>query len=211
MTPWAIALLVGALLVAAVDWWAVVRRNKIVEYICKPGAAVLFMMAAAVVDTDNGTTRSWMVAALVFCIAGDVFLMLPRDAFVPGLASFAVAQILFAVSFAVRGVSVTGIVVAVVLVLATSSVLARRFIAALRNADQRSLIPPIVIYMLVISAMVVTAISSGNAAGIVGAILFMASDSLIAEERFVKRRWWQPLTIIVTYHLALAGLVLGSV
>lgn len=211
MTPWAIALMVGALLVAAVDWWAVVRRNKIVEYICKPGVAVLIMVAAAVVDTDNGTARSWMVAALVFCIAGDVFLMLPRDAFVPGLASFAVAQILFAVSFAVRDVSVTGIVVAVILVLATSSVLARRFIKALRNADQHSLIPPIVVYMLVISAMVVSAIASGNAVGIVGAILFMASDSLIAEERFVQRRRWQPVTIIVTYHLALAGLVLALV
>jgi uncharacterized membrane protein YhhN len=78
-----------------------------------------------------------------------------------------------------------------------------------KRLGQRSLIPPIAVYMAVISAMVVCAIASGNVLGIIGAVLFMASDSLIAEERFVQQRRWQPLTIIVTYHLALTGFVLG--
>jgi len=46
--------------------------------------------------------------------------------------------------------------------------------------------------------------------GVAGALLFLTSDSLIAEQRFVASRSWQPLAIIVTYHLALAGLVLGQ-
>jgi len=37
----------------------------------------------------------------------------------------------------------------------------------------------------------------------------MLSDALIAETRFVKARPWQPVGIMVTYHLALTGLVLG--
>lgn len=196
---------------AVVDWWSVTRGNKIVEYICKPGAAVLFVVSAALLDANDTAARGWMVAALMFCIAGDVFLMLPRDAFVPGLASFAVAQVLFAVSFAVGDVSSVRLVIALLLVVATSLVLARRFIRALKRSDQGSLIPPIVVYMAVISAMVVCAIASGNVLAIIGAVLFMASDSLIAEERFVQRRRWQPLTIIVTYHLALAGFVLSFV
>ena len=211
MNSWAVASFVGALVLAVVDWWAVARGNKIVEYICKPGAAALFVIAAASIDANDTVARGWMVAALVFCIAGDVFLMLPRDAFVPGLASFAVAQVLFTVSFAVGDVSAMRLVVALVLVAVTSLVLARRFISALRRLNQGSLIPPIVIYMTVISAMVISAIASGNVFGIVGAVLFMASDSLIAEERFVRQRRWQRLTIIVTYHLALAGFVVGLV
>jgi len=211
VNSWAVASFVGALALAVVDWWAVARGNKIVEYICKPGAAALFVLAAVSIDANDTAARGWLVAALVFCIAGDVFLMLPRDAFVPGLASFAVAQVLFTVSFAVGDVSAMRLVVALVLVAVTSLVLARRFISALRRLNQGSLIPPIVIYMTVISAMVISAIASGNVFGIVGAVLFMVSDSLIAEERFVQQRRWQRLTIIVTYHLALAGFVVGLV
>jgi hypothetical protein len=51
--------------------------------------------------------------------------------------------------------------------------------------------------------------AGGTALGIVGALFFMLSDSLIAEHRFVKERAWQPVGIMVTYHLALAGLALG--
>jgi uncharacterized membrane protein YhhN len=57
--------------------------------------------------------------------------------------------------------------------------------------------------------MLVSAIGSGSWFGIVGALLFVASDSLIAETRFVRERTHAGLAIMVTYHLALAGLVLA--
>lgn len=59
--------------------------------------------------------------------------------------------------------------------------------------------------------MVVSALAGGIAVGIAGALTFFVSDSLIAEHRFVSPRGWQPLAIIVTYHFALTGLVLGLV
>ncbi len=37
----------------------------------------------------------------------------------------------------------------------------------------------------------------------------MVLDSLIAETRFVEQRAWHGVGTMVTYHLALAGLVLG--
>ena len=80
---------------------------------------------------------------------------------------------------------------------------------ALKGSDEAALVLPVVLYMTVIAAMVVSAIAGGSAFGIAGALLFLASDSLIAEDRFVSPRVWQPVAIIVTYHLALAGLVLG--
>ena len=63
--------------------------------------------------------------------------------------------------------------------------------------------------MVVISAMAVGAIGGGNEVAIAGALIFMASDSLIAETRFVKERAWHSVGIMVTYHLALAGLALS--
>lgn len=203
--------LVVALALSALDWFAVVRRNKVLEYVCKPSAALAFLATTIALDPASDDARLWLGIALVFCVLGDVFLMLPRDAFVPGLASFAVAQVLLAVGFTFQDPTALRLVVALIIVVPAVVVLARRFIGALGRSGHRDLILPIVVYMVVISSMVTAAISGGTAIGIVGAVLFLISDSLIAEERFVASRRWQPLTIIITYHLALASLVVGLV
>ena len=67
--------------------------------------------------------------------------------------------------------------------------------------------------MAVIAAMVTCALASGNALAALGAVLFMASDALIAETRFVDSQLhrWAPVVIMVTYHLGQAGLTLSLV
>ncbi|MGA0879027.1 MAG: lysoplasmalogenase [Ilumatobacteraceae bacterium] len=204
-------LLVTALVIAVLDWWAVARRIPLLEYFCKPAAAVAFLLCAGALDPAVPEARTWLVVALVFCVVGDIFLMVPRDAFLAGLGSFAVAQIIFCISFAVREPTATRAVVGLLVVSIGTSILARRFVGALRRSGARSMVPPVLAYVAVISAMVASAIAGGTAVAIVGAVLFMISDSLIAEERFVRSRRWQRLAIIVSYHLALAGLVLGLV
>jgi alkenylglycerophosphocholine hydrolase len=104
------------------------------------------------------------------------------------------------------------IVAGVVILLAWP--LARRMIKALRNSGQSKLIVPVVTYLGAISAMVIGAISSGNAVAAVGALLFMLSDSLIAESRFiksplVKNKTLTQLAIMVTYYLAQGAIVLS--
>ena len=209
MNSSALWLLAAAFLLAGLDWWSVHRSNKSLEYVCKPATALLMLLAALAIDPADDAARGWLIAALALCVIGDVFLMLPQDAFVAGLASFAVAQVLFTVSFLVREVSGARLLIGLLLVAAGAVILARRFIAALRGAGRHSLVPAIGVYVTVISAMSVGSIAAGSIPGIIGALLFMMSDSLIAEERFVRSRRWQPMTIIVTYHFALAGLVLG--
>lgn len=207
----AIVLLVVALTLSALDWVAVAHRLRPMEYACKPAAAIVFLLAALALDPVDDGARTWLVVALAFCVAGDVFLMLPRDAFLPGLGSFAVAQILFTVSFTLREPTVTRAIVGLVAVAVGASLLARRFVGALQRSGAGTMVPAILVYVTVISAMVVSAVAGGSPVAIIGAVLFMISDSLIAEERFVRSRPWQRLTIIVTYHAALAGLVLGLV
>jgi uncharacterized membrane protein YhhN len=135
--------------------------------------------------------------------------MLPRDAFVPGLASFAVAQICFAVSLLTQDATLTRLIVGLIIVVPTTLFLARRFVKSISTSGHKELVIPVVVYMMVIAVMAVSAMAGGTALGIVGALFFMLSDSLIAEHRFVKERAWQPVGIMVTYHLALAGLALG--
>lgn len=209
MTGPAAALLGVALVLSALDWVAVACRIRPLEYVCKPAAAAAFLATALALDPTSDASRTWCCVALAFCIAGDVFLMLPRDAFLPGLAAFAVAQTCFAVSFALQEPTALRLAIALVLVVPGAMILTRRIVGALARGGTRSMVLAVVLYVVVISAMVVSAVAGGTAVGIVGALLFLASDSLIAEHRFVSPRGWQPLTIIVTYHLALTGLVLG--
>lgn len=209
MNPLAAVFFVGACAASVVDWGAVLRRQKSLEYVFKPLAAALFLISVLTFDSVDEGARTWLAIALVWCLAGDVFLMLPQDRFVPGLASFAVGQVCLTLSFVIDGTTAMRWILAVAVVVPVCAVLTRRFIGALHRGGHRSLIPPVAVYVSVISAMAMGAIAGGSAIGIAGAALFLVSDSMIAEERFVRERRWQPVTIIITYHLALAGLVLG--
>ncbi len=201
--------LVIALAASLLDWFAVARKSERIEYLAKPLATAAFLATAASLDVAHEASRTWHLVALAFCILGDVFLMLPRDSFVPGLGSFAVAQVLFTVSFLSAGSESNRLLIGLLIAIPMTAGLARRYVGALRRAERGDLVAPVIVYMIVISAMAVAAIAGGSAVAVAGAVVFMVSDSLIAETRFVKERAWQPVGIMVTYHAALAGLVLG--
>ena len=205
------AWLAVALVIAALDWFAVAGRSRGLEYLCKPVATLAFLAAAATLDPASDAARAWCCVALVACLLGDVFLMLPRDAFVAGLASFAVAQVCFTIGFAHQDPTPLRLLIGIVVVAIVAVPLATRFVRALRATGDSALVPPVVGYVVLLAAMVASALAGGDAWGVVGAVLFLASDSLIAEQRFVAARRWAGVAIMVTYHLALAGLVLGLV
>jgi uncharacterized membrane protein YhhN len=211
VTTGAWVLLGIAAALAVGDWTAVARSSLRMEYVCKPAATAALVGAAIALDPVHGDTRGLFVAALVLSMLGDVFLMLPGDRFVPGLASFLFAQITFAVGFALHAGSAGELVLGALIVLALAAPIGTRVIRALLRKGQRDLIGPVVAYMLAISAMVACAIASANVWGIAGAAMFFVSDSLIAETRFVGERRGVPVAIMVTYHLALAGLVASLV
>ena len=60
-----------------------------------------------------------------------------------------------------------------------------------------------------IATMLAAAVASGNPFAIAGAALFVASDAMIAWSRFVADFDAASVAIMVTYHLAQAGLVLS--
>ena len=205
-------LLLGlALLVSALDWIAVARKARTLEFVCKPAAALAFLATAIALDPAANGARTSCCIALGFCVLGDVFLMQSRDAFVAGLAAFAFAQIFFAASFVLQSPTLARLVIGLIVTIPCVVLLARRYLRALVASGQSRMLRPVVVYMTVIAVMVVSAITGGSGFGIAGALLFLASDSLIAEQRFVEDRAWQPLAIIITYHLALTGLVVGLV
>lgn len=208
MTTLAWSALAVAAMAAVADWFAVGTERRRLEYVAKPLTMTALVVVAAALDPGDDARRAWFVAAGILSLSGDVFLMLPRDRFVPGLVSFLLAHICYVAGLLQLPLDPTGLVIGVVVVALALATIGRREVAAVR-ARHRGLVGPVVAYMLVISAMVGAAFATGPVLAIVGAVLFYISDSLIAERRFVRPTAWMPVAIMVTYHLGQAGLVLS--
>ncbi len=193
-----LALLAFALC-AIVDWMAVANRRTTVEYIAKPAAlAALLVYAAA-----SPAPSVWLLAALVLSLLGDVYLMLPAKLFIAGLSAFLLAHLAY---IAELEASAASRLVWLVLVLAASYPLTTRILCAVSDPGTRGAVG---LYMSVISLMVASAIASGSWLAVAGALLFFASDGLIAWNRFVAPFAAARTAIIITYHLGQLGLVLA--
>jgi uncharacterized membrane protein YhhN len=215
------ALVVAALVVAAGDWVAVARGERRFEYALKPLALALLIAAAAGFHGNGPTSRwAWTLVALALSLAGDVFLMLPVDAFVPGLGSFLLAHVAYVVAF---NPTAPPAVLTAVAAVATVAVGAAFYVPIRRGAARRGhpeLAVPLALYVLAIAAMVTSAIgtagrhewtATGSAVAIAGALSFFVSDALIGWTRFVSDVRWSKVAIMVTYHLGQVCLTLAVV
>jgi uncharacterized membrane protein YhhN len=188
------------------DWTAVATRTRPLEHVAKP-ATLAFLVAVAVVGEPQLEAQRWaFVVALVFSLAGDVLLMIDR--FLEGLIAFFGAHVAYIVGLRIGRSDAAPLIVAALVVFAVAAVVGRPILRAVRER-QPEMSTPVAAYVAVISVMVACGLASGNAFAATGAALFMASDTLIAWNRFVRPLDWGPITIIVTYHLAQAGLVLA--
>lgn len=210
MTAAAFLLLAVTLAVAVGDWLAVHHGATRVEYLCKPATMMGLIGVALAVDPRSPGARACFVAALVLSLAGDVFLMLPGDRFVPGLASFLLAHVAYAVGLVVDGVHPGALAVGVAAVAVAFGLVGMRLLAGVR-AREPALAAPVAAYTAVISAMVACAIGTGHAVAVAGAALFYASDALIGWNRFVRPAAGGDTTIMVTYHLGQILLVLSLI
>lgn len=205
MTNVALAALALFGLLAVATWAAVGSARKTIEYVAKPGALAALIAVAALLEPSDSTTRSWFLVALVFSLTGDVFLMLPRNLFIFGLGAFLVAHLAYIAGFGPHAqllyMIVPAIGVGVALVMLAPRIL--KGAGAVKG--------PVAAYMAVISAMAILAISTRNPWAALGATAFYISDSSIAWNAFVLKLSWAPVAIMVTYHLAQAGLVLSLI
>jgi len=199
---------VAALAFAVADWWAVWVKRAKVRYVTKPAALAALIGVAVTLDPSvDPTVRSWMVVGLVLSLVGDIFLMLDDKWFVAGLSSFLLGHIAYVVGLQLAPTSGTGTLVALVVVVLVIATVGRRIVAGVAAGDHRELVAPVVAYLVVISAMVVSASGTEDPWAVAGAGLFYVSDATLAWNRFLEPRRWGPLAVIFTCLLVQAGLV----
>lgn len=179
------------------------------------GKTLSVAMLAALAAMQGGPLL--LVAALALSAIGDAFLSRDGErAFLGGLASFLVAHIVYVALFLRSGgglelLSAESWRGAIALAMAVFAIV---MLAALWRRVGPGLRIPIAVYVLAILAMGMSALTTNSIWVIGGAVLFMASDGLLATEKFLvpaisPHRAWMRLAVWVLYYAAQLAITLG--
>ncbi len=173
-------------------------------YISKPLTTTLILAPVLILTPDSTSAYIPLIAGgLAFALLGDILLMMPESRFVLGIGSFAATHALYLAAF----ISAAGLALVnpSTIPLLLFTVIMTRF---LWPGLRKSLQIPVLAYVVLITIMTIQAIGAavqsegiGLAIAAAGAILFLASDSMLAIDRFrVPFRSAQAL-VLSTYWL----------
>lgn len=219
------------MILAIVDWIAADKKIKPLEYFAKP-ATILALLWWVWQSVGLGGSMLWFTIGLIFCLVGDVFLMIPRNLFIFGLLSFLMGHIFYILGLnnTPPYINMVGLflllvlrkpfaIIALLILLIYLIWLYRKLAGGLVAQGSAKLKIPVLIYAIVISLMVYSALMTWYRAGwpimaalsaSFGAVLFCISDSLLAWDRFLKPLSHADLTVMATYHLGQIGITLGA-
>jgi len=180
---------------------------------------LLPILLVAVYYTENFSTKKILLTALTFSWIGDVILLFADRGeiyFILGLVAFLLSHIFYIVLFNKQTISKTisnklsfgagiGLIVIYFSMMITTL-----------GPKLGSLTVPVVIYAIVISTMLYFSLKGSFQweaipyhSVLIGAVLFISSDSILAFNKFYKPIPVASLLIMVTYLLAQYGIVKG--
>jgi uncharacterized membrane protein YhhN len=206
--------------VAVVDWIAVAKGWKKIEYIAKPWTMAALFLVLALVGRFSSLPLIFFGLGILFSLAGDVFLMFSDRWFIPGLVSFLLAHVFYIVGFNIPlpVVSPTWALVLALVLAFSAARLLRPIVAGLAAKGQRKLVGPVIIYGVVITLMLLSAMltlfrlewkATPAALVSVGAMLFFYSDAILAWIKFVAPIKNGRMMNMITYHLGQIALIAG--
>ncbi len=163
-------------------------------------------------DAPPSEYRRWVSLGLIFSLVGDVLLAWPGDLFVFGLGAFLLAHLAYLKAY------LSDCRRPALLPLALALGIGAMLLGVLVSNGLGSLLVPVIVYGLAISAMLWRALarlgtgvpkrSAWLAAA--GALAFVFSDSLIGINRFVHPFHAAPYLIIISYWLGQWGITASA-
>lgn len=194
----------AALAIAGAYWPAM----PWLHWVFKPLTTLLIAWSVWRTPSALPRYRTWLLVGLVLSTAGDVFLMLPIDAFVAGLASFLLAHLAYLIALKQRER-----LFATIWPFALYAVVAGLVLSQLWTGLPGELRVPVVVYVVVLAAMAAQALAvwwrrrDGAALyGAWGGACFVLSHALLAWDRFVAPFAAASLAVLASYWLAQWGL-----
>lgn len=198
----AVAAIIGASLDGDGRW---------LHWIAKPLATLLIAAIVWRADAAPPGYRRAILLGMAFSCIGDIALMLPLDAFVPGLIAFLLAHLCYIVAFRAGFRAGRGLLFATALLVVFAGI----NLAGLWPLLPNDLRIPVVVYVVVLALMATLALArawANNAAtppaptsarwAAIGAVLFVISDSVLAWDRFGGGLPAATLCVLSTYYAA---------
>lgn len=189
------------LVTAVLAIWGEYQPQRTLIYIFKPLTTLLIIGMALTGPAATPLPYKWLIIiGLIFCLGGDVLLMLPAKYFIAGLVSFLIGHLLYIAAFISSG----GFHLALVwlIPLAAYGIIFYRMLAP----GLGKMRGPVIVYILAILTMAWQAggrWSASNSAGTLlaagGAILFVISDSFLAYARFRYKFAANRIVVLSTY------------
>ncbi len=211
-----------AFLSAALEWLAIVKGWRRLEYFAKPGVMLFLFIWLASVGGLRGSLL-WFAAGILLSLAGDIFLMLANERrwFLFGLGAFLLAHIAYIIGLNSPPPPFSGMTFGVALMVLLSALpLVRRVLQSLVQRHLRRLVEPVRAYATVISLTLFSALmtlfrtdwqSMPAYLVSIGALLLITSDLLLAWNKFVNPIRRGRLLLMITYHLGQIALIAGAI
>ena len=150
--------------------------------------------------------NNWYLLALIFSFFGDVFLLDKNEYFLLGIGSFLITQIIF-IKIITGHLKQSNISQRIGSILPFALYFTILMIVLKENLNE--FLMPIIIYGITISIFGIVSLlnfiiyrTKKSLVLLIGATLFIASDSLIALNKFHEPRIIYPVAIMLTYILA---------
>lgn len=193
-------LLCAALSIASAPW---ALNLPALNFVFKPLATGVVILHAWQRGGGMALQRRWVLVGLVLSLLGDIALLWPQQGFLPGLVSFLLAHLAYLLAF-----TRTHRLAARPAVFVAYAIVAASILALLWPGVPGALRIPVAAYVLCLAAMAAqTAVlwRCGIERGAVlalGGALFMASDALLATNKFAGGLPLANLWILSSYWAA---------
>ena len=178
------------------------RPTRTLVYIFKPLTTILIIGVALLGVSPNPLYKTLIIIGLIFCLGGDISLMLPAKYFIAGLVSFLIGHIFYTAAFAADG----GLQLSWwLLPLAAYGAI----MYGVLHPHLGKMRGPVIAYILVILVMAWQGLTrwsvlptTGTLLAAVGAVVFVISDSTLALDRFREKFRSARVIVLSTYWLA---------
>ncbi|WP_129667737.1 lysoplasmalogenase [Phytoactinopolyspora endophytica] len=211
-----VTLLAALTLIATlVDWLVTATRQRTGrrwagQQWTRPAPVALLAVAAVAAGSFDEAAGVWLVVALVCGAVGDALLVdATEQRFVGGLVAFLLGHLAYLACFLALEPEWDWRPVAGAVVVAVSFTIARRVTPGARRAGGPGLAVAVAIYIGVIGAKTVIGWATGSYLVAAGTTFFVASDTMLAINRFVRPLEWSKLPVIAMYHVGQVMIATG--
>lgn len=194
------ALPILILLMSILYIFVIPEDPKVVKVIFKIIPMILIIIYAYLQSRTNpNPVQKIILIGLFTCMLADVLI---AYSFILGLATFLLGHLFYLYGFT-RAWKFSKIRFSMILfIFLYSFLIGKTLVTTMLENGDNSLVLPVIAYVIVISLMAWAAIMTGNKWAIVGSILFVLSDSILAWNMFVSDVPQSSFFIMSTYYMA---------